>query len=320
MSTSHDIQRTTPAARADAGDGSDRRNVAQRDRVGARLTSPWKSPKLVVHPPENLEETNTGLAMRIVVAAGEVLQRTCLASLLQDHEQSVVVGVAGDAASLLELVRDRTPDLVILEVGLAPTQTVEWLQAAEQIRIEQPEIGIMVLSTGGNVEHARALLSTSQGIGYLLRDRVVDVETFFDGLCRVAQGGCILDPALVQELAMARSRIDPLARLSRREFDVLELMAEGRSNLAIAHEFSIAEGTIEKHVRSILTKLDLGCDPATHRRVLAVIAFRRAMPSAQSHGRTLSGTGRAHELRTGGPNDRAQGGHYSSDSRYSRAS
>jgi DNA-binding NarL/FixJ family response regulator len=241
--------------------------------LGSRLVNPWRSPELVaVDSPDIVEGTRTDRSMRIVIADDDVLMRTGLASLLERNGQTVV-GVAGEPAGLLKLVREHHPDLVIVD-DMPPTHTVEGLKAAEQIRMERPEIGIMVLSTHVKVEHAGALLASGHGIGYLLRNRVADVEDFYDGLRRVARGGCVLEPLLLQELTTARYRADPFTLLSKREFDVLALMAEGRSNLGIAQELWVAEGTVEKHVGSILTKLKLsGSGPYDHRRVLAVIAF-----------------------------------------------
>jgi DNA-binding NarL/FixJ family response regulator len=250
----------------------------ERGGLRSRLHNPRSSPALVeVDPPGYVQETDR--AMRIVIGDGDVLMRTGLASLLERTGQSVV-GVAGDTAGLLELVREHHPDLVIVD-GMPPTHTVEGLKAAEQIRLERPDIGIMVLSSHMKVEHAGALLASGHGIGYLLKNRVADVEEFFDGLRRVARGGCVLDPALLQELTAARHRYDPFALLSKREFDVLALMAEGRSNLGIARALLVAEGTVEKHVRNILTKLNLCGSPYDHRRVLAVIEFLRAKAAAR---------------------------------------
>src|SRR4051812_21372406 len=184
-----------------------------------------------------------------------------------------VVGQAGDAGTLLELVRTLVPDLVVVDIRMPPTQTVEGLDAARTIREELPEVAIMVLSAHVEVEHAMTLLAGGRGIGYLLKSRVVDVDDFMDSIRRVAHGGSVVDPALVQELVSARRRDDPLAALSPREREVLALMAEGRSNLGIANALWVAEGTVEKHVRSILGKLNLSEESTDPRRVLAVVAF-----------------------------------------------
>jgi serine/threonine-protein kinase PknK len=210
--------------------------------------------------------------LRVVLADDDVLLRSGLASLL-DRPGFSVVGQAGDAETLLPLVRELVPDLVVVDIRMPPTQGVEGLEAAGTIREEQPDIAILVLSAHVEVEHAMTLLAGGRGIGYLLKSRVIDVEDFMDSLSRVAHGGSVVDPALVQELVSARRRNDPLAALSPRELEVLALMAEGRSNLGIAQELWVAEGTVEKHVRSILGKLDLSEEATDHRRVLAVVAF-----------------------------------------------
>jgi DNA-binding NarL/FixJ family response regulator len=210
--------------------------------------------------------------LRVVLADDDVLLRSGLASLL-DGPGFSVVGQAGDAEALLGLVRDLVPDLVVVDIRMPPGQSVEGLEAARTIREELPDIAIMVLSAHVEVEHATTLLAGGRGIGYLLKTRIVDVDDFIDSLGRVARGGSVVDPALVQELVAAQRRDDPLGALSPRELDVLALMAEGRSNLGIAQALWVTEGTVEKHVRSILTKLDLAEESTDHRRVLAVIRF-----------------------------------------------
>jgi DNA-binding NarL/FixJ family response regulator len=210
--------------------------------------------------------------LRVVIAEDDVLLREGLASLLE-RSGFQVVGQAGDAARLLELVREAAPELVIVDIRMPPTQTNEGLEAAREIRREQPDTGILVLSAHVEVEHAMELLASGQGIGYLLKSRVTEVTEFIETLERVARGGSVVDPALVQELVAARKRNDPLAVVSARERDVLTLMAEGRSNAGIARRLWISEGTVEKHVRSILTKLSLPETDDSHRRVLAVLTF-----------------------------------------------
>ncbi|GAA3066590.1 response regulator transcription factor [Pseudonocardia yunnanensis] len=210
--------------------------------------------------------------LRVVIAEDDVLLREGLASLLE-RSGFQVVGQAGDATRLLELVRETTPDLVVVDIRMPPTQTNEGLEAAREIRREQPDTGILVLSAHVEVEHAMELLASGQGIGYLLKSRVTEVNEFIETLERVARGGSVVDPALVQELVAARKRNDPLAVVSARERDVLTLMAEGRSNAGIARRLWISEGTVEKHVRSILTKLSLPETDDSHRRVLAVLTF-----------------------------------------------
>jgi DNA-binding NarL/FixJ family response regulator len=212
----------------------------------------------------------TGL--RVVLAEDDVLLRESLASLLQ-HSGFEVVGQAGDGPGLLEQVRRVAPDLVVGDIRMPPTHTTEGLQAARVIREEAPETAIVVLSAYADVEHAMGLLASGRAIGYLLKSRITDVEDFLATLERVARGGSVVDPAVVQELVTARRRVDPLAVLSAREREVLALMAEGRSNAGIARRLWVTEGTVEKHVRAILTKLNLPEADDDHRRVLAVITF-----------------------------------------------
>jgi len=213
--------------------------------------------------------------LRLVLAEDDVLLREGLASLL-DRSGFEVAGQAGDAARLLELVAELAPELVVVDIRMPPTHTAEGLEAARQIRREHPDIGILVLSAHVEVEHAMELLASCRGIGYLLKTRVTDVEELVDTLQRIARGGSVVDPALVAELVAARRRDDPLAALSAREREVLALMAEGRSNAGIARRLWVTEGTVEKHVRSILTKLTLPETPDDHRRVLAVLTFLEA--------------------------------------------
>jgi DNA-binding NarL/FixJ family response regulator len=213
--------------------------------------------------------------LRLVLAEDDVLLREGLASLLE-RSGFQVVGQAGDAAQLLGLVATRTPDLAVVDIRMPPTHSTEGLEAARQIRQEHPEIGILVLSAHVEVEHAMELLASGRRVGYLLKTRVTDVEEFIDTLQRIARGGSVVDPALVAELVAARRRDDPLAALSAREREVLALMAEGRSNAGIARRLWVTEGTVEKHVRSILTKLTLPETSDDHRRVLAVLTFLEA--------------------------------------------
>jgi serine/threonine-protein kinase PknK len=210
--------------------------------------------------------------LRVVLAEDDVLLREGLASLLE-RSGFEVVGQAGDGAQLLALVDAETPELVVVDIRMPPTHTAEGLDAAQRIRQEHPETGILVLSAHVEVEHAMELLAGGRGIGYLLKSRVTDVEEFLDTLQRVAKGGSVVDPGLVAELVASRHRDDPLAVLSPREREVLALMAEGRSNSGIARRLWVTEGTVEKHVRSILTKLTLPETDDDHRRVLAVLTF-----------------------------------------------
>ena len=206
------------------------------------------------------------------MADDDVLLREGLASLL-DRSGYRVVGQAGDANELLDAVRRHRPDLVIVDIRMPPGHSLEGLEAAGVIRREFPEIGILVLSAHVEMDDAVELLAGGRGIGYLLKSRVTDVAEFIDALGRIMAGGAVVDPGLVQQLVRARRVNDPLSRLSAREREVLALMAEGRSNAGIARRLWVSEGTIEKHVGSILTKLDLEETDEDHRRVLAVITY-----------------------------------------------
>ncbi|MCW2569206.1 MAG: Serine/threonine-protein kinase pknK [Mycobacterium sp.] len=213
--------------------------------------------------------------LRVVLAEDDVLLREGLASLL-GRSGFEVAGQAGDGAELVTLVRETAPELVVVDIRMPPTHTTEGLDAARVIRQEFPETGIVVLSAHVEVEHAMELLATGRKIGYLLKSRVTDVEDFLDTLGRIAKGASVVDPALVQELVSARRRNDPLGVLSAREREVLALMAEGRSNSGIGRRLWVTEGTVEKHVRSILAKLSLPETDDDHRRVLAVVTFLEA--------------------------------------------
>jgi DNA-binding NarL/FixJ family response regulator len=201
--------------------------------------------------------------------------REGLASLLERSDFQVV-GQAGDAHELLALVRDNAPELVVVDIRMPPTHSTEGLEAAHTIREEFPETGILVLSAHVEIEQATELLATGQRIGYLLKGRVLDVDDFVDALRRIAAGGSVIDPGLVQTLVKARGGEDPLSALTAREREVLALMAEGRSNAGIAGQLWLAEGTVEKHVRHILAKLRLPETKDDHRRVLAVVMFLKS--------------------------------------------
>jgi serine/threonine-protein kinase PknK len=216
-----------------------------------------------------------GTGLRVVLGEDDVLLREGLASLLT-HSGFEVAGQAGDGPQLLALVREIRPGLVVTDIRMPPTHSTEGLQAARAIRQQLPGTAILVLSAYAVVEHAMELLASGGGIGYLLKSRIKHVEEFLDTLERVARGGTVIDPALVQELVTARRRGDPLDVLSAREREVLALMAEGRSNAGIARRLWVTLGTVEKHVRSIFTKLHLPEAGDDHRRVLAVITFLEA--------------------------------------------
>jgi DNA-binding NarL/FixJ family response regulator len=213
---------------------------------------------------------------RVVLADDDVLLREGLASLLGRSGYDVV-GQAGNAVDLVELVREHRPGLVIIDIRMPPSNTTDGLDAAGVIRQEFPDIAILVLSAHVEVEHAVELLASGRGVGYLLKGRVIDVAEFIDTLARIARGGSVVDPSLVQELLAARRLGDPLGALTERERQVLALMAEGRSNAGIGRRLWVSESTVEKHVGSILTKLGLfGTDDEHHRRVLAVVRFLEA--------------------------------------------
>jgi DNA-binding NarL/FixJ family response regulator len=213
---------------------------------------------------------------RIVLADDDTLLREGMASLLQGAGFDVV-GQARDAAEVLALIREQHPDLVIMDIRMPPGYRTEGLDAARQIHAEFPAIAILVLSAHVEVEQAMELLAAGQGLGYLLKSRVVDVADFAETVGRIAAGGSVVDPALVQELVSARHRDATIQQLTSRERDVLALMAEGRSNAGIAHQLWITEGTVEKHVRGILARLRLPETEDDHRRVLAVLAYLESL-------------------------------------------
>jgi DNA-binding NarL/FixJ family response regulator len=209
---------------------------------------------------------------RIVLADDDTLLREGIASLLQ-RSGFDVVGQAHDAPSLLALVSEHRPDLAIIDIRMPPDYLTEGLDAAWEIRERFPATATLVLSAHAEVEQAMELLAVGQRVGYLLKSRVTDMAEFADTVGRIAAGGCVVDPALVKELITVRHRDDALDQLTDREHEVLALMAEGRSNAGIAHQLWITEGTVEKHVRSILARLQLSETQDDHRRVLAVLAY-----------------------------------------------
>jgi DNA-binding NarL/FixJ family response regulator len=221
------------------------------------------------------EASNPG-AMRVVVAEDSVLLREGIARLLEDAGLEVV-GQAGNADELMLKVRSYKPNVAIVDIRMPPTQTDEGLRAAKEIRDRHPETCVLVLSQYLEPAYALELLSESaEGVGYLLKDRVADVPEFIAAVKRVGEGGSALDPSVVSQLVGRHRRDDPVSRLTPREREVLELMAEGLSNNAIAERLVVTERAVEKHVTSIFGKLQLGADSDTHRRVLAVLAFLRA--------------------------------------------
>ena len=213
--------------------------------------------------------------MRVVIAEDTVLLREGLAGLLEDdgHE---VVGRAGDAEVLLALVAEHEPDLAIVDVRMPPDYDDEGTQAAATIRRTHPETAVLVLSQHIETRHVVELVAAGGGFGYLLKDRVLDVDDFLDAARRVAEGGSALDPQVVATLISAPGPVRALEELSPREREVLELMAEGRTNAGIARRLWLTEKTVETHVRSILMKLGLSISADDHRRVMAVLAYLRA--------------------------------------------
>ena len=214
--------------------------------------------------------------MRVVVADDSVLLREGIVRLLEEAGCEVA-GQAGDAQDLVRKVIAHKPDVAVVDIQMPPTQTDDGLRAALEIRRRLPGTGVLVLSQ--YLEHGYALelvASSPQGTGYLLKDRVADVERFIDAVRRVGEGGSALDPEVVAHMLSRRRRDDPLAELSKREREVLALMAEGCSNQAIAEELVVTERAVEKHVTSIFGKLGLAPAPEYHRRVLAVLTFLRA--------------------------------------------
>lgn len=213
--------------------------------------------------------------MRVVIAEDTVLLREGLAGLLEDDGHDVV-GRAGDAEVLLALVAEHEPDLAIVDVRMPPEYDDEGTQAAATIRRTHPQTAVLVLSQHIETRHVVELVAAGGGFGYLLKDRVLDVDDFLDAARRVSEGGSALDPQVVSRLLSTRGAADPLAELSPREREVLSLMAEGRTNAGIAKRLWLTEKTVETHVRSILMKLSLSVSADDHRRVMAVLAYLRA--------------------------------------------
>ena len=214
--------------------------------------------------------------MRAVIAEDSVLLREGIARLLEDAGMEVV-GQAGDAEDLLRKVQAHKPDVAVIDVRMPPTHTDEGLRAAAQIRDVHPQTGVLVLSAYIDEGPALELLSDSAaGLGYLLKDRVGDVDGFVDAVRRVGDGGSALDPEVVSRLLGRRRRSDPLEGVTPREREVLGLMAEGRSNHAIAEQLVVTDRAVEKHVTSIFGKLGLPPTQDDHRRVLAVLAYLKS--------------------------------------------
>lgn len=212
------------------------------------------------------------MGTRVVVVDDDVLLREGLASLLIRTGLDVIAQ-ASNAMGVLDVVRNNQPDLLIIDIRMPPTHTIEGLVAAKAVRAACPDVGILVLSSYVEVEHAIDLLASGSGIGYLLKQRITEIDTFIASLGRIVAGESVVDPALVNELVLARRTRNPLDVLTPREREVLVLMAEGRSNLGISKALFLTEGTVEKHVHRILTKIDLGSEETSHRRVLAVLTY-----------------------------------------------
>jgi DNA-binding NarL/FixJ family response regulator len=214
--------------------------------------------------------------MRVVIAEDNPLLRDGIVLLLGEHDIEVAAAVS-DGDTLLAAVDRERPDAAVVDVRMPPTHTDEGLRAALTIRSAYPQIGVLVFSQWVETSYARRLLSENAGkVGYLLKDRIVSTDEFVDALRRVAAGGTALDPELVRHLLAAPAVDAGLARLSTREREILGLLAEGRSNVAIAESLHLVERSVEKHVTAIFTKLDLPHDRSDHRRVLAVLRYLRA--------------------------------------------
>jgi DNA-binding NarL/FixJ family response regulator len=215
--------------------------------------------------------------VRVVIAEDGALFREGLAGLLEDAGVEVVARV-GAPDALLAAVAEHAPDLAIVDIRMPPTHTDEGLRAAAEIRSTHPGTAVLVLSQHLDTRHAVELVAAGGGFGYLLKDRVLDVDDFLDAARRVAAGGSALDPEVVRRLVVPARERDPFAELTAREREVLDLMAEGRTNAGIARRLWLTERTVEAHVRSILAKLDLPRGADHHRRVLAVVTYLRGKP------------------------------------------
>ena len=214
--------------------------------------------------------------MRVVVAEDVMLTRAGLVRLLGEGGVEVV-GETGDPDGLLRLVAEQRPAVAIIDIRMPPTHTDEGLKAARRIRTEHPGTGVLVLSQYLEPTYAMQLIQEHpEGVGYLLKERVLEIAVLIDALRRVADAECVIDPTIVSRLIGRRRREDPLAELTNREREVLALVAEGLSNGAIAERLFVAERTVEAHTKQIFEKLGLEADPASNRRVLAVLAFLRS--------------------------------------------
>jgi DNA-binding NarL/FixJ family response regulator len=239
-------------------------------RVGAAVPADAQAEPVGGRPTKGTEK------LRVVLADDTVLLREGIARLLVEAGFDVV-GQSGTADDLLLKVRSYEPDVAVVDIRMPPTQTDEGLRAAQEIRAKHPDVGVLVLSQHVEPAYAMELLAESaEGVGYLLKDRVSDIDEFAAAVRRVAEGGSALDPTLVTQLVGRRRKHDPIEDLTPRELEVLELMAEGRSNQAIGERLFVTPRAVEKHITSIFGKLRLPPAPEDHRRVLAVLAFLRS--------------------------------------------
>jgi DNA-binding NarL/FixJ family response regulator len=216
--------------------------------------------------------------LRVVFAEDNYLVREGTAALLSSSDEIELAGTATDFEELLIAVDEMRPDAVLTDIRMPPTNTTEGIDAARKIRGEHPEIGVVVLSQFAEEEYAYELLKDgAKGLGYLLKERVADVEELVRALKEVTTGGSVLDPKVVEALVSAKDRMahSPLAQITEREREVLEQMAQGKNNAAIAKSLFLTERAVEKHINSLFHKLDLSEEPDVHRRVMAVLAFLR---------------------------------------------
>ena len=216
------------------------------------------------------------MTLRVVFAEDNYLVREGTSFLLREIQDLELVATASDYESLMRAVQNEAPDVVITDIRMPPTKTTEGIQAARQIRVDHPETGVVVLSQYAEEEYAYELLKDgATGLGYLLKERVADVDELVRAIQEVARGGSVLDPKVVENLIARRQRLanSPLARLTGREREVLQEMAEGKNNAAIAEALFLTERAVEKHINSLFQKLSLSGEPAVHRRVMAVLAF-----------------------------------------------
>lgn len=221
------------------------------------------------------------MSLRVAIADDSALLRRGLSALLQS-EGLEVVGEAADGPQLLEVIDQHGADVAVVDIRMPPSYTVEGIQAAESLKSSHPEIGVVLLSQYVETENAMSLLKNgAKGLGYLLKQRVSDVDEFIDALHRVAAGGTAIDPELVTRLVARPHKGDQSHDLTGRERNVLELMAEGRTNQAIGKALFLGERTVEAHIRSIFLKLDLSPEPENHRRVLAVLTYLRGAGQSQ---------------------------------------